>query len=163
MEENQFLKEKEEKEKKKKAENDLKIQVEIKETKLRRQKIKNDKKKIKKTSVDKTNKSTPRVPNIRNVPKNCLNLVNEGDLLYVVPGDGACAPNAAAASLFQDEIFGPKLRRMMNLFMAKHWYRNYQYISQCSLQNPFVRKLKGIDISFTDPKKLIASSTPPTK
>ena len=32
----------------------------------------------------------------------------------VVPGDVACGPNSASAFLFQDEVFGHKLRRNMN-------------------------------------------------
>ena len=36
--------------------------------------------------------------------------------MYIVPGDGACAPNSAAAFFFQDEVFGLKLRKTMNQF-----------------------------------------------
>ena len=45
----------------------------------------------------------------------------------MVPGDGACAPNCAAAFFFQDEVFGPKLRKIMNCFQAKYWFKKYQY------------------------------------
>ena len=74
---------------------------------------------------------------------------------YVVPGDGCCGPNCAAAFLFQDEIFGPKLRRRMKMFFSKHWYKRYQYISQCSKDHPFKKKLKDGDINYTDPEELI--------
>ena len=63
--------------------------------------------------------------NIINVPENCKNLVGENDVIYTVLGNGACGPNSAAAHLFSDEIFGPKLRRKMNIFMAKHWDKHY--------------------------------------
>ena len=75
-------------------------------------------------------------------------------ILYIVPGDGACAPNCAAF-LFHDEIFGPQLRRRMNLFFANHWHSRYQFISQCSPGHPYVRKLGDGEISFTDPNKFI--------
>ena len=58
-------------------------------------------------------------------------------------------------SLFGDEVFGGKLRRKMNKFMAKHWYKGYQHISQCSKDHPFVRKLGGGEVKFEDPVKLI--------
>ena len=61
----------------------------------------------------------------------------------------------ASAHLFQDEVFGPKLRRKMNCFQAKHWYTRYQYITQCSPKHPFVRQLKGEPISYEDPEELI--------
>ena len=96
-----------------------------------------------------------QIPNIRDVPMNCRHLVKEDDVLYVVPGDGCCGPNCAAAFLFSDEIFGPKLRRKMNLFMAKHWNLRYKFITQCSPGNPFLRRLRGDYVSFTDSKKLL--------
>ena len=58
------------------------------------------------------------VPNIREIPVNCKHLVKKDDVLYVVPGDGACGPNCRAAFLFEDEVFGPKLRKRMNHFFA---------------------------------------------
>ena len=94
------------------------------------------------------------IPNISPVPMNCLHLVKEDDILYLVPGDGCCGPNCAAAFLFQDEVFGPKLRIRMNSFQAEHWDRRYQYISQCSKGHPFERNLKGGNVSFPDPLKL---------
>ena len=93
--------------------------------------------------------------NLKAVPENCRHLVQEGDVLYVVPGDGCCGPNCAAALLFHDEVFGPKLRRRMNLFFANHWNRRYQHISQCSPGHPYKRKIKDGEIEFTDPDQLI--------
>ena len=43
----------------------------------------------------------------------------------------------------------------MNMFQAEHWFRRYQFITPCSIQNPFERQLKGTKISFTDPEKLL--------
>ena len=63
------------------------------------------------------------ISNIKSIPDNCKHLFQDGDVLYVVPGDGCCGPNCAAAFLFRDEVFGPQLRVLMNKFMAKHWYR----------------------------------------
>ena len=77
------------------------------------------------------------------------------DVLYTVPGDGCCGPNCAAAFLFEDEVFGPKLRKSMNRFMAKHWNIRYKLITKCSPGHPFVRKLGNKTIKLTDPKKLI--------
>ena len=101
-----------------------------------------------------TNKEYP-VVNIKEVPDNCKSLVNEGDLVYVVPGDGACGPNSAAAHLFQDEVFGPKLRGKMNAFFAKHFYKKYQYKTPCSVETPFRRKVGSKMVVFDDPEKLI--------
>ena len=96
-----------------------------------------------------------KIPNIRAVPNNCIHLVDKGDVVYVVPGDGACGPNCASAFLFKDEVFGKKLRRKMNKFQAKHWYKRYCLITQCSSEHPFVRKLGKGEIRFTDPEELI--------
>ena len=59
-----------------------------------------------------------RIDNIKDVPENCKKLVNENDVVYVVPGDGRCAQNSAAALLFHDEKFGPGLKRKINLFFC---------------------------------------------
>ena len=83
-------------------------------------------------------------------------MVNEDDVLYLVPGDGCCGPNCTAAFLFQDEVYGPQLRRLMNILFADHWYDRYQYISQCSIEYPYIRKLGGGgEVKYTDPVKLI--------
>ena len=72
-----------------------------------------------------------------------------------MPGDGACEPNSAAAHLFEDEVFGTKLRKLMNIFWANHYYEKYQYITPCSLETPFRRNVKGKIIEFTDSEELI--------
>ena len=94
--------------------------------KQRKQKSKDSRKRInKKKSVNEKNKN-PRnnLPNIKPVPKNLEHLVNEGDKIYTVPGDGACGPSSASAFLFKDEVFGPQLKRNMNKFMARHWEKS---------------------------------------
>ena len=129
-----------------------------KNNKKRKQGVKDLRKIMNKKSrkvVNTTKNGRIPVQNIRNIPMNCKHLVREEDVLYVVPGDGCCGPNCAAALLFGDEVFGPKLRRKMNLFMAKHWNTRYRLISQCSEGHPFVRKLKDGEVSFTDPKELL--------
>ena len=73
--------------------------------KKRIQKIKDNKKKSKKAKEKKKitidNPNTKyKIPNIREIPANCKHLVKEHDVLYVVPGDGACGPNCGAALLF---------------------------------------------------------------
>ena len=39
--------------------------------------------------------------------------------------------------------------------MAKHWNKRYQFITQCSTEHPFVRKMGTGEIRFTDPIKLV--------
>ena len=92
---------------------------------------------------------------LKEVPENCKSLVNEGDLVYVVPGDGACGANSAAAHLFQDEVYGPRLRKKMNIFFAKHFFDKYQFKTSCSPDSPFRRQIKNEIVEFTDPKQLI--------
>ena len=50
--------------------------------------------------------------------------------MYVVPGNGCCAPNCTVALLFHDEKYGPELRIRMNSFVAEHWHKRFKYISQ---------------------------------
>ena len=64
--------------------------------------------------------------NLRDVPDECKHLVNDDDVVYVVPGDGACGPNSAAAHLFEDEVFGSKLRKQMNIFCANQFHKRYK-------------------------------------
>ena len=123
--------------------------------KKRKQQIKDEKKKKRKKSISLKMSVDPKVPNIKPVPQNCAHLVNKDDVVYVVPGNGACAPNCASAFLFEDEVFGDNLRRKMNKFMATHWESRYQHITQCAPGHPFVRQLGGNEVSFTDPKKLV--------
>ena len=116
-----------------------------KEKNINKQKQKDAKKKYRKKKQNLTEGEGVcfGIPNIRNIPLNCKHLVKDNYVLYVVPGDGCCGPNCGAAFLFQDEVFGPKLRRNMNIFFADHWYEKYQYLTQCSPGHPFVRKVKG--------------------
>ena len=123
--------------------------------KKRKQQIKNEKKKKRKKSISLKMCVDSKVPNIKPVPQNCAHLVNKDDVVYVVPGNGACASNCASAFLFEDEVFGDNLRRKMNKFMGTHWESRYQYITQCSPGYPFVRQLGGNEVSFTNPKKLV--------
>ena len=127
--------------------------------KKQKQQKKDDKKKGKKKQnvlIDlAANAPNNRVPNVRSIPENCKHLFGKDDVLYAVPGDGLCGPNCAAALLFHDELFGPKLRKRMNSFFVKHWHRRYQYISQCSPGHPFKRKTREEDVEFTDPKELL--------
>ena len=114
-----------------------------------------NKKNKKAESFDKKVNNSERVPNIKEIPNNCKELVDDNDVMYVVPGNGACAPNSAAALLFGDEVFGPKLRGRMNKHMAKYFYTRYQNITQCSPGHPFIRKLAGGEVFFDNPEKLI--------
>ena len=91
---------------------------------------------------------------IKEVPENCKHLVESNDVLYIVPGDGCCGPNSAAAFLFHDEIFGPMLRKKMNLHMVKFWETKYHKITQCSPGHPFERELGNKIVRFTDPEAL---------
>ena len=95
------------------------------------------------------------IPNIKEVPKNCEHLVGKDHVVYQVPGDGACAPSCGAAFLFEDEVFGHKLRNNMNHFFADHFYEKYQYLTQCSPGHPFERLVKGQIVKFTEPEDLI--------
>ena len=142
----------------KKREEEERLQNIKQSNKKRKQDAKNVKKKLRKQNSHKiTSKiNIDNIPNLKPVPLNCSHLVNKGDKVYTVPGNGACGSNAMAAHLFQDELFGPKLKRKMNQFFAKHWERKYKNKTQCSIGSPFVRNVGGGGkISFTDPNKLI--------
>ena len=65
----------------------MKIEKTRKLNKVRKQILKDDKKKRKKKDKNTVFKS--KIPNIRPVPQNCIHL---GDLVYLVPGDGKCGP-----------------------------------------------------------------------
>ena len=125
--------------------------------KQNRQKLKNEKKRTRKKNLTiKDTESVKIVPNIKPVPNNIAHLVKEGDKVYCVPGDGACGPNSIAAHLFKDEVYGPKLKRQMNIFMVKHWERKYKNKTQCSQGHPFKRRLANFEeVSFTDSIKLL--------
>jgi hypothetical protein len=148
------------KEMKKELAEEEKIEQSTTFNKKRKQNLKDQRKMINKKvkrvkSLKKDNQDIKAIPNIKPIPEHCKHLLLDGDVLYVVPGDGCCGPNSAAAFLFQDEVYGPPLRRQMNKFMAKHWHKRYSLITQCSAKHPFIRKLKQTEIKYTDPKELI--------
>ena len=116
----------------------------------KKQKEKDMKKKLRKKSKNNANK----VVNLKDIPENVKHLVGPDDVVYEVPGDGACGPNSVAAHIFEDENEGPKLRLLLNKFMAEHWDKQYKYLTQCSPETPFIRKCKGRQIKFTDPTEL---------
>ena len=126
--------------------------------KKRKQSVKDQRKSINKRT--KKSESIAKVTkkeksNIKDIPENCKHLVKDSDIIYTVPGNGCCGPNSAAAFLFLDEKYGPKLKKRMNLFMVKHWKTRYQYLTQCSPGHPFVRKHKDGDVSYDDPDELL--------
>ena len=92
--------------------------------------------------------------NIKNIPDELKSFVTPGDVIYVVPGDGACATNCVAAKIFGDEAFGPLVNIKKNRFMARHWETRYETVTPCSKETPFVRKLNGNEVIFTNPKLL---------
>ena len=134
---------------------EMNVEREKKEKKALRQKTKDLNKRNKKKQQQSHKKVTFAVSNINEIPDNCKKFVKENDVIYRVPGDGACGPNAAAAHLFKDEVFGPKLRKNMNIFFADHYYKKYHTISPCSPESPFIRNCQGRIIQFTDPELLI--------
>ena len=138
-----------EEKRKKDLEENIKKSVK-KSKKLNKQRNKDKRKRINKKQ---NNESKTENTKIKNVPLNCKKLVNEGDMVYIVPGNGACASNSAAAHLFHDENLGPKLRIQMNQFLAKH-YEHYKNIFPCSEEEPFIRRLKGEEIIFKDLEEL---------
>ena len=159
-EEENAKRKREELKKKKQIESKIILEKQKNELKRKKQNSKDAKKKSKKkVIISKTGPKTKvldEIPNIREVPANCKHLVEEDDVLYVVPGDGCCGPNCASAFLFKDEVYGPSLRKQMNVFFADHWFDKYQYVTQCSEDDPFVRKIGGGGkITFTDPVELV--------
>ena len=103
-------------ERKKKTIEERKIKESMVINKKRKQSMKDQRKKQnKKNKVNgnsnSNNKKQIQMSNIKEIPNNCKHLVNDGDVLYVVPGDGCCGPNCGAAFLFHDEVFGSQLRR----------------------------------------------------
>ena len=151
-EERLYRKSVEEKEIKKKEEAKTRAAKEKLEKKKSKQKSRNLKRK---KSVNNISQNIDKIDNLKEVPENCKKFVNENDVVYVVPGDGRCAQNSAAALLFHDEKFGPGLKRKMNLFFAEHFFKKYQFISQCSVDSPYRRNLKGTEVEFTNPEELI--------
>ena len=144
-------------EKVKNSENLIKTETLRKINKLRKQKSKTMKKRInkkKKQEINTKSNDFYEIPNLREVPLSCQDLVNKDDLVYVVPGDGACCPNSAAAFFFYDEVFGPKLRKKMNQFFVKHWRSKYQSLCPCSEETPFARMTRDGPISYTDPEEM---------
>ena len=55
------------------------------------------------------------------IPNNIKHLVKQDDLILRVKPDGACSPNSAAAHIFEDQEEGPKLRRVINTYIADRW------------------------------------------
>ena len=124
--------------------------------KKKKQNLKDMKKKMRKQQKVSEGTAKYKVLNTKEIPANCKHLVNEDDILYVVPGDGCCGPNCGAAHLFKDEVYGPKLRRRMNIFTADHFNRGrYQFITNCSPENPFVRKMGDGEVRFENQSELI--------
>ena len=104
---------------------------------------------------DKTGSDLTFSKKIKPIPDECKELLNSDDVIFQVKPDGCCGPNCAAVFLFNDESLGPQLRLKMNKFMAKHWIPRYQHIANCSKETPFVRRLNGGKVSFTEPKNLL--------
>ena len=160
MEENErtFQEQKLINENRKKKLKEIEIENQKQLIKQKRQRRKDEKKRSQKVNKKKKTdtKSGKIIPNLKPIPRNIAHLVEEGDMVYCVPGDGACGPNSISAHLFKDEVYGSKLRLNMNHFMVKHWDKKYKYKTQCSDGHPFKRRIGGGgQISFTDPTELL--------
>ena len=93
-------------EKVKNSENLIKTESLRKINKLRKQKSKTMKKRInkkKKQEINTKSNDFYEIPNLREVPLSCQDLVNKDDLVYVVPGDGACCPNSARSQIAEKD------------------------------------------------------------
>ena len=143
---------------KKRFEEEKEIENQRKEKKMMKQRSKNLRKranKRKKLDNPEVNIENEDIPNIKEVPQAVKHLVKEEDVVYQVPGDGACLLNSAAAFFFHDEVFGPKLRRRINEFFVQHYTKKYKTLSPCSESSPFkIEKANGEQISFTNTEKL---------
>ena len=103
------------------------IEKQRKEKRLMKQKSKNLRRSVKKRKKQveaDVSEIMGDVPNVKEVPQTVKHLVKQGDVVYQVPGNGACFPNSAAAFFFHDEVFGPKLRKRMNEFLLNIMIRN---------------------------------------
>jgi hypothetical protein len=101
-------------EKVKNSENLIKTETLWKINKLRKQKSKTMKKRInkkKKQEMNTKSKDFFEIPNLREVPLSCQDLVNKDDLVYVVPGDGACCPNVQQHSSSMTKCLVPNCGR----------------------------------------------------
>ena len=110
--------------------------------------IKRCKTEVKQTAVSKNNFKSKK---IKGIPSKYLEAVGKDKVIYTVKGDGSCAASCAALHLFNDDIYGHKLRRQMNIFMAKHFETKYSLLTNCSPETPYKRRV-GLDkeISFHD-------------
>ena len=133
-------------------------EMQRKEKRLMKQRSKNIRRSVnkrKKQADEDVNEVRADVPNVKEVPQNVKHLVKKGDVVYQVAANGACFPNSAAAFFFQDEVFGPKLRKRMNYFFVEHYTKKYENLSPCSEASPFLMKNRnGKVMSFTDREKL---------
>ena len=94
---------------------------------------------------------------IKKIPRSCRQFLQKGDVQFIIPGNGSCAPNCAAQHLFKDFTEGPKLRQEMNDYIVQHkeYYKNKGY--WCSEENPFERecpKMKKGKVHFINPEDL---------
>ena len=86
------------KEMKDKEKEDIEKEKQRKESKQKKQKVKDEKKRLRRKSI-RAEKTVINKHNIKPIPNNISHLVNKGDVIYVVPGDGSCLPSSAAAFL----------------------------------------------------------------
>ena len=58
----------------------------------------------------------------KEIPHNLKHLVDKGSLEFLVKSDGACATNAAAAHIFNDQTRGVELSIIKNKHIDEHWH-----------------------------------------
>ena len=71
---------------------------------------------------------------VKEIPSSCNHLLGNDLCVYVVPGDGSCGASSAAVYLLGDEIYGPKLRSMINRFIAQHFKLKYKLMTYFPLE-----------------------------
>ena len=86
------------------------------------------------------------------IPENIKDLVDPEDIIFKVPGDGACGANALAAHIFGDVEYGKSLRKNMNLNLVRHW-EHYS----CIVPFPYRRKVgtNGKEVVFEKSEELL--------
>ena len=100
----------------------------------------------------KRNLSEPLPPHLKQVPDNIKHFTNTDDIILKIVPDGACAPRAGAAHIFEDQDEGIRFRSVINTHIADRW----SYYSE-KISFPYVREIgtSGKNVKFQNSQEYL--------
>ena len=111
------------------------------------------KKKKRKRDLTENTQSESLPAHLKNIPDNIKHFAKNDDLILTIVPDGACAPRAGAAHIFEDQNEGIRFRSVINTHIADRFWDYYCH----RVSFPYKREIGtgGKSVEFSSPQEYL--------